>query len=304
MIDPPRWTDDQLDAGRDRAVALFRRERLQEPLDKYLRVFDAYADVVKELFRSTRDLTDIDRRSLDVLVDPRFLEAFRYLAGPPSSLDDLKTVAEAASLNPKRLHGDPALVQRVVGAVITALDTRRFPWVRENRKPTAAERHAATIASACLMATQRLGTSRRNEAKKQQEERVANALVDAGFTKVATRAISTLAKAPSAGAFCGESKLGTRKADIVVRLWDDRVMPIECKVSNSAINSVKRLNNDAAAKAEAWRRDFGQTQVVPDAVLSGVYKLHNLADAQQRGLALFWAHALDELIAWIEATRR
>jgi XamI-like restriction endonuclease len=80
-------------------------------------------------------------------------------------------------------------------------------------------------------------------------------------------------------------------------------MPIECKVSNSAVNSVKRLNNDAAAKAEYWTADFGKRQVVPVAVLSGVYKLHNLLTAQERGLTLFWAHKLDALTEWVESTR-
>ena len=50
-------------------------------------------------------------------------------------------------------------------------------------------------------------------------------------------------------------------------------MPLECKVSNSSTNSVKRLNNDAAVKAETWRQDFGTVPIVPAAVLSGVYKL-------------------------------
>ncbi len=80
-------------------------------------------------------------------------------------------------------------------------------------------------------------------------------------------------------------------------------MPIECKVSNSSINSVKRLNNDAAAKAEAWRRDFGAIQVVPVAVLSGVYALNNLEEAQQRGFTLYWAHRLEDLVQWIEESR-
>ena len=80
-------------------------------------------------------------------------------------------------------------------------------------------------------------------------------------------------------------------------------MPIECKVSNSSTNSVKRLNNDAAQKAEVWRGDFGKFQITPAAVLSGVFKLHNLEDAQRRGLALFWGHQLDELTNWIESTR-
>ena len=62
------------------------------------------------------------------------------------------------------------------------------------------------------------------------------------------------------------------------------------KVSNSSTNSVKRLNNDAAVKATSRKTDFGLRQVVPSAVLSGVYKLHNLLDAQERGLTIFWAH--------------
>lgn len=101
----------------------------------------------------------------------------------------------------------------------------------------------------------------------------------------------------------GEAKAG-RKADVVLRLWDQRLMPIECKVSNSYLNSVKRLNNDAAVKAGAWKEDFGRRQVVPTAVLTGVYKLHNLMDAQDRGLTLFWAHDLKPLTEWLEQTKR
>jgi len=79
-------------------------------------------------------------------------------------------------------------------------------------------------------------------------------------------------------------------------------MAIECKVSNSATNSVKRLNNDAAAKAERWISQFGKAQVVPVAVLAGVFKVLNLEQAQDLGLTLFWSHDLDKLGAFIEST--
>ncbi|WP_418888083.1 XamI family restriction endonuclease [Microbacterium resistens] len=81
------------------------------------------------------------------------------------------------------------------------------------------------------------------------------------------------------------------------------MLAVECKVSNSEVNSVKRVNNDAAAKAEVWINQFGQVNVVPAAVLSGVFKVSNLESAQARGLTLFWAHRLDALIAFIEQTR-
>jgi hypothetical protein len=66
---------------------------------------------------------------------------------------------------------------------------------------------------------------------------------------------------------------------------------------------VKRLNNDAAAKAEDWIKGFGTKQIVPAAVLSGVYKIHNLENAQNRGLTVFWAHDLQRLTDWIEQTK-
>ncbi len=108
------------------------------------------------------------------------------------------------------------------------------------------------------MATSRVQTNRRNESKEQQEQAVEDRLVDAGFEKVpAPRNIPTLAAAPAPGQFCRETTFGTRKADLLVGLWDDRKMPLECKVSNSATNSIKRINNDAAVKAVRWIDEFG-----------------------------------------------
>lgn len=303
MIDPPIWTDDQLESARSKAIAAFSKERLEEPLEDYLEAFDEYQGHIEVVLETTVDLTELDTTALDVLGDPRLLEAFRYLAGPPISEDDLKVLADASSLARSTLEGKPELVQRLIGVVRQVLDRRRFAWVVERREPTEAERNAAILASAALMAASWTQTRRRTLGKDQQEEMVKAALRQLGFTEVPSRPIRTISHAPAPGHFCGESVLGTRKGDIIVRLWDDRVMPIECKVSNSSTNSVKRLNNDAAVKATSWKTDFGLRQVVPSAVLSGVYKLHNLREAQERGLTLFWAHDLAPLTEWITRTK-
>jgi len=79
-------------------------------------------------------------------------------------------------------------------------------------------------------------------------------------------------------------------------------MPIECKVSNSAINSVKRLNNDAAAKAGFWREHFGDF-VTSVAVISGVFKRLNIEGAQKSGLMIIWAHRLSDLTDFIDRTK-
>lgn len=303
MIEPPFFNDEQLESARVLAIAAFSKERLEEPLEDYLEAFDEYQGYVEEVLEATVDLTELDETALDVLGDPKLLEVFRYLAGPPISEDDLKVLADARSLVRSTLEATPELVQRIASVVRQVLDRRRFAWVVERREPTEAERNAAVLASAALMAASRTQTRRRTLGKDQQEEMVKEALRNLGFAEVASRTIRTISHAPGPGEFCGESLLGTRKGDIIVRLWDDRVMPIECKVSNSATNSVKRLNNDAAVKATSWKTDFGLRQVVPSAVLSGVYKLHNLRDAQERGLAIFWAHDLRPLTDWIAKTK-
>lgn len=302
MTFPAHWTETQLEEQRLVAIEIFRRRRMEEPLEQYISNFDEYQGVIEELLESTLDLSDIDSSLVGVLTDPKLLEAFRYLAGPPISDDDLKVVAEAV-LSRQRITRDPEMVGRIKQVVLSGLDRRRFPWVIEGREPTESEREAAIVASAALIATRRLETRRRSDGKREQEAAVHTALRDMGFTQVPSRRVSVLSDAPAPGEFCAESDLGGRKADVLVGLWDRRVMPIECKVSNSSTNSVKRLNNDAAVKAETWRKDFGQLQVVPSAVLGGVYKLHNLQDAQRRGLSLFWAHDLGSLTLWIAGTR-
>jgi hypothetical protein len=200
---------------------------------------------------------------------------------------------------------DPEKARVVFRTILEGLDRRRFPWVSEGRSPTEAEREAAIVASTALIASQRVGTDRRNDSKTLQEAKVFAALEKKKkFKRVDARVIRVLSDAPNAGEFCSESMLGDRKADVVIRLWDGRVLAIECKVSNSGTNSIKRLNNDAAAKAEHWLKMFGTQQLIPSATLSGVFKLHNLVDAQKTGLTLFWAHDLGTLTNWIEATRK
>jgi hypothetical protein len=92
----------------------------------------------------------------------------------------------------------------------------RFPWVAEDREPNNAEREAAALASAALIASRRVMTDRANESKVEQENAVKNRLIAMDFQEVPRRKIATLADAPGAGEFCGETEFGNRRADLVV----------------------------------------------------------------------------------------
>jgi hypothetical protein len=286
-----------------RAEQRFREQRISEPLEDYLDVFDTYQAKVEDFLETTLDLANVEEEALAILGDPQFQEILRYLAAPPISADDLKVVAQVRSLSARTLAKHPELVERIVETVKLGLDRRRFPWVSEDRDPTEAERHAAVVASAALIAAQRVATSRRNEGKKEQEAAVRDALLAAKFKQLPTKPVAVIQDAPKPGEFCMEALFGERKADLLIGLWDRRIMPVECKVSNSASNSIKRLTNDTAVKAVRWREQFGATQVVPAAVLSGVYPPRHLEGAQAKGLTLFWAHDLGALTTWIESTR-
>ena len=300
---PPRWSVEQLDGAVEAAMDSFRRERGEEPVDQYRDYLDQYLGTVNDLIELTVDLLQLHERAVEVVTEAPLLEALRFCAGPFVSEDDL-TVLARTTLSRTRLRKDPEAAARIVDTVLLGLDTQRFPWFIEEREATEPERQAAVLSTAVLLATERTRTLRRSNAKLDQEGAVASALLDAGFRRVPPPStIRTLEDAPGPGEFCHEVDFGGRKADLVIGLWDRRRMPLECKVSNSSTNSYKRVNNDAAVKAVKWLEIFGRDQVVPAALLAGVYKAAPLAEAQADGLTLFWAHRLGDLLSWIEETR-
>ena len=298
---PPKWSSEDFDKARSIAQGHFKAERVKEPLEAYLDSFEDIRDAVEELLELTVDLADLRAKYVEVLTSPASLAVVRYLASPPISADDLKVLAEA-SLAAGRLKDDPDMAARIIDTVLMGLDRNRFPWVSEEREPTDTERVAAVTSTAALMASRRVMTTRANESKSAQEAAVKACLEGLGFAAVSPRDIETMTDAPGPNEFCGESPVAGRKADIVVRLHDGRLMLIECKVSNSSTNSVKRLNNDAQAKATHWLGEFGPRNVVPVAVLAGVFKRHNLEAAQAAGLTIVWAHDLGTLADFVSST--
>ena len=306
-IERTTWTTDEFIRDIALSQAEFRKERLEEPVDAYSEAFEYVRDAVENLIEATVDLSDLESKASELLQQPETLYVLRYLTGPPISDDDLKTLLDAPSIARKTLKKDPNLVNLLIQTIRDALDRHRFPWVSDSREPIGSERDAAIIASSALMAAQKVATSRRSGGKKRQEEKVRQALIAFGLEEIRvpanTKLFPTHPKAPKAGQFCGEHKLGDDKADLIVGLWDGRTMPIECKVSNSSLNSRKRLNMEAAAKAERWLKGFGDQLIVPTAVISGVFKREYVENAQQRGLTIFWSHNLEALTTWLERLR-
>lgn len=162
------------------------------------------------------------------------------------------------------------------------------------------------LASSVLAAAQRVQTARRGDEREIVEGAVRGLLIGLGFVEVESkpaRGIQRLrAHAPSAGQFMRSVNLGADNADLVIGMCDGRTLAIECKGSNSEINSRKRLNKEAAQNARAWSTKFGE-EVVPAAAIQGVFKPAYVVEAQDAPMVIIWGHRLDDLKSLIEASR-
>lgn len=298
-VEPPRWSEAQLKQDVQRAVERFVESRGRVGKEMYVREFRRVEPIVRRLFGATSDLAAFGGATFEQ--EPGLVPAARFLGGPPVSEDDLEGLV--GTRVGKRLGGE--LAAKIAKVLRAAWDPIRFPWVEQARPPRRQEREAAIAWTSGVWSVERVRTRQRNESSKRQESAVAEALSASGYTRVprpegrAVRSLDDLAR----GQFTLEVVLSGAKCDVPVRLLDGRLLAVECKVSNSAVNSVKRLVRETGGKADRWRGAFGD-QVVTAAVLSGVYKLGNLVDVQrQQRVALFWEHDLTPLQRFVRAAR-
>jgi len=299
-VSPPKWDEKRLGNDRALAVVIFRDQRMSEPLDTYLEFYEAAYATFSDVMEASNDLRDCRGTADELLLDKDRLDVTRYIASPALSIDDLRVIADTA-VSAKALRADPEALSRVMETILLGLDRRRFPWVSEDREPTEAEKEAAMVSTAALIATRRTETFRRGSGRS-MEDTVKYCLSELGFVEVPAIEIHNVTQGPQIGQFCGETLVVGAKADVVVRLHDGRLMPIECKVSNSEVNSYKRLIHDCGKKAQTWVSELGPANCIPVAMLSGVYSLSNLGKAQDMGLTLFWAHDFEPMATFIEST--
>lgn len=294
---PGVWSDRQLDADRLIAIQRFVQLRQAEGGAVYRVRYIENIALLSELFERTDDLRAL-AEGAGLAENAALLDVARYLSGPPISADDLNTIAAERLAGRRRLSTQAAA--RAAQIIVDALDDTRFPWLFTTppRNPEEAERSTALRWTAGLKAAQEVQTLRRSESAARQEAAVRTVLESAGFERVPSREIHvTGGLAP--GQFSSESLVANTKCDVPVGLRDGRLLLIECKVSNSATNSVKRLNREVGNRAEVWRRAFGE-RAITACVLAGVYKLRNLQAAQTNGIALYWEHSLDTLERFLQ----
>ena len=278
-----------------------------EPKARYLEAFALLEKANSALLGSLRRLTErpVDAAWLaKVLSNEDLKTALRYIGAPPISEDDLKTLT-GDSLAPTLVAKNPERAERICDVMIQIVDPKRFPWIYGGRKPTKEEMNRAILASTVVAATQRVQTSRRSDEREAVEGGVKGLLLGAGWKRVQAPkgGLKNIRRdAPEPNQFMEGVTLGKNGADFVVGLKDHRILAIECKGSNSGINSRKRINKEVANNAQAWLREFGDEMLVPAAAIQGVFKPAYIAEAQEVPVVFFWGHRLEDLKQFLDAT--
>lgn len=280
-----------------------RRSKEEESLAGfYHERFVSAKSEVERIFDETDGLMHLVESGQALLLDG-LLPTMRGMTRPTVSEDDFKNLADTGTVAASKF-ADNTLAESALGYIARNLNHDLFPWVSRGEYPTREQLHAACVGVAALIAEQKTKTSMRGNASKLQERAVRDALRDACSLRVVDGAdFDMIQRGPSAGEmYSRETKVGGTKADVVLGLFDGRIMCLECKSSNSAVNSFKRLNHEVLDKVAKWNDAFGK-QCVSGGVLEGCYSTANLVSAQDGGAYLFWSRHLEDLIDFINSTK-
>jgi len=304
---PQTWTLEELAADAAVSRRLFVDERvaaLDEEQEIYDQAVAAYSDSVRDLLDATADLRHLDGPSL---MSRTRLDIAQYLAVPPISDDDLDTLTDSCFGRWKKQKTDRGMrpteeaFDAAASVISQRLDRGRTPWVEQGRAPTAAEREAFIHWAASIPAMGRLATARRMASAARQEAAARQAAQAAGYKAVNPPGTLTapIAEMEPGSYATASRKLSGTNMDIPVRLIENHptgllFLALEAKVSNSSLNSVKRLR-DVKVKRETWDASSQLYRFRTGAVLAGVFDIGRLMETQEAGVLLFWEHRLQDL---------
>lgn len=232
--------------------------------------------------------------------------ALRYMVYPMISRDDLKTALDAPSLSAQYLSSPAG--RKVCGELIrfllAGMDDHRFPWLRANKGPPSPARRTAGIdLTAFTLVSRQNETGRRSDEKKELEQRYATTLKEAGYVQIPTCKIANSADLHAAikpGEMMKECTVCGENADFVVCLRDNRFLFIECKASNSALNSRKRVNKEAVKNIQVWKHQLGAA-IIGACAIRGVFDARYIQEAQTQGVFVFWDHDHSDLTNFLSA---
>jgi XamI restriction endonuclease len=302
---PERWNDAELRADAKRALELHVRQRraaVAAEHAEYRKLVERFTDDAVELLARTNDLRDLSGQSIKHRAT---LNIARYAAVPLISTGDLDNLTSAAFgtwLKQKSDRGarpSDAEFEEAAAVIAPSLNPLLAPWLTEGRDPTRAERRRFAITTALVPAASAVETFRRSSSAERQEKAIRAACAAASHKPVKppgklTDPINDM----EPGSYSESSrKIAGDNMDVPVRLKPGhflKFLAIEAKVSNTAVNSRKRLA-EVMNKRNKWDNAGLLYDFRTAAVLAGDFSVERLREAQEAGVMIFWEHRLDDL---------
>ena len=264
--------------------------------------------LIAEALRASNYLTDI---AAALMADGAHMLVFRHIAAPPVSQDQFalmcpawKKGTEKPAKAGRRRQSMPSLEADAAAAAFMARRSRQLtPWIDAGRPPFRRELHRLLWSVAPSIANQQLVTLQRSRAATAQESAVIALLNTKGWTRMPGSLLDTRASLP-ARHYMHKTRYATgtaapQEVDIAMGLGRTVVLAIECKVSNDATNSVKRVN-DVLKKATAWKEHWGNF-VKTAALLQGVIAPKDIERLVDGGVEVFWSHDLAGFEHWVDS---
>jgi hypothetical protein len=312
MPPPPQlWSADELarDAAESRRRFVAERSAALERERKvYAEWVARFASEARALLEASDDLQQLTGESLH---SRTLLDTARYAAAPLISLDDLDTLTDASFrlwVGQRTDRGNTPTAEAFAAAarvIAERIDPARAPWLGEGRAPTASEREIFIRLTASVRAMSKLATARRIEGSSRQEKAVRRAAEAAGYVAVSPPGTLTdpIQEMPPGSFAVASRRLSGTNMDVPIRLHEGHptgllFLAVEAKVSNSSINSRKRLL-EVTRKRETWDASGQIYSFRTAAVLAGSFDVPRLLEAQEAGVMLFWEHRLHDLTSFL-----
>lgn len=304
---PQNWTDDEIvnDAARSKAKFVERRRAEVNEPSLYLGEYEEAMRATKKLIRKLPDLVTVpvDKEELGkVIASEEEFAALRYLAGPPVSEDDLVTLI-GSPVNGRAVKRDQVLADKVASFFLLALDSKRFPWIAEGRAAKPIELRLAAASTTVAIASQRTQTRRRSLERAAIEGAVAKSLRKCGYVNKGRPKPDDVSylSGLQPGEFLTNCNIGDHNGDFIIRLRDGRTLAVECKASNSELNSRKRVAKESERDADHWTKTLGG-QVITAVALRGVFSPDLIKRTQETGMLIFWEHKLKDFEQFVESS--
>jgi len=261
-----------------------------EELEKNKELYDLVAD-------HTNNFRDFDAEI--IRQEPNVVKILRYLVKPPISQMKFGQFNGVGSTTNYE-DDDPSTPAKGTAEAMAQfmeqnVDENKVPWLY-NDVDADAFIEVSRDWTCDIIAQSEANTRYRNWRKDVQEDRVAEAINDAGLRHVSHSSTISDIDDLSAGTFVSETKVSCpgddQKADFVARPARDEILFLEAKAIGVKIDSYKRVK-EIRNKESDWRAGFPNARV--GAAVAGWIPNSQIETLLGDDIEVFWEHRLESL---------